>query len=65
MLAELFTQRRRLGENFPPRNRIPPKQSVNQTPDKSMTINKLQFSGHPMGQELELPHLNFNQNYQG
>ena len=61
----MFTQRRRLGENFPPGNRIPPKQSVNRTPDKSMTINKLQVSGHPMGQELELPRPKFNRNYQG
>ena len=30
-----------------------------------MTTNKLQISGHPMGQELELPRPNFNRNYQG
>ena len=55
----MFTQRRRLGENLPPRNRIPPKQSANQTPDKSMTTNKMQISGHSMDQELELPRRKF------
>ena len=62
--AEVFAKRRRLGENFSPRNRILLKQSADQTPVKSMTTNKLQISGHSMGQELELPRPNFNRNYQ-
>ena len=55
-LAAVFTQRRRTGEIFSPGN---PDfhRNYQQTdlPSKRMTTNKMQISGHSMGQELEKP----------
>ena len=55
-LAAVFTQRRRPGEIFSTGNRdFHRNYQQTDLPSKSMTTNKMQISGHSIGQELEVP----------
>ena len=57
-LVELFIQCRRFGGKLFSEKSAYTENNQPKTPTKSMTTNKMQISGHSMGQELELPRRN-------
>ena len=54
-LVELFVQCRRFGGKLFSEKSASTENNQPKTPIKSMTTNKMQISGHSMGQELQLP----------
>ena len=57
-LVELFAQCRRFGGKLFSEKSASTENNQPKAPTKSMTTNKMQISGHSMGQELELPRRN-------
>ena len=57
-LVELFVQYRRFGGKLSTEKSASTENNQPKTLIKSMTTDKMQISGHSMGQELELPRRN-------